>query len=172
MKDESTCKGRLRSVKLLVERGNTLSRKRKVDLVNRFVNRFTKYRSDNRQSTSIGDVEFQVRQEWSSLLQFLRLGGDCEDYATAKYQLLRLLDVPVDDLRVVVVYDRFEREHHAILGVMHEDDTVMLLDTDNSTYSKRPSKYRFVYGVNEQYVWDYGTKNTRLSRRVRQALSD
>ena len=164
------CKGRLRSVHVLIDKGSTLSRKRQVSLVNRFVNRFTRYRSDKRKTTSVAGQDIAVRQQWSTLTEFLRLGGDCEDYATAKYQLLRLFNVPAEDLRIVVVYDRHEREHHAVLAVANVDGYSLLLDTDNRTYKRRPSRYQFVFAVNEHHVWDFGTENSHHSRRVRRAL--
>lgn len=168
--DDKFCKGRLRSVKLLVEKGTKLSRSRQVSLVNRYINRFTRYREDKRKTTKFGEVEITVNQQWASLVEFLKVGGDCEDYATAKYQLFRLLGIPAEELRVIVVYDRSEREHHAILAVANVGKSDMLLDTDNRTYRRRPASYRYVYGVNETYVWDYGAEKTRHSRTVRREL--
>lgn len=170
--DESRCDGRLRSVHRLLIRGSELSREQRVRLVNRYVNRFSRYRGDRRREVQVGEATVNIGQEWSTLTEFLRRGGDCEDYATAKYQLLRLFGFTAKDLRVVVIYDRREREHHAIVGVANVDSQPLLLDTDNQTFRRRPTMYEFVYALNEDHVWDYGVENTRLKWSVRRALRE
>ncbi|MCY4129641.1 MAG: transglutaminase-like cysteine peptidase [Gammaproteobacteria bacterium] len=170
--DESRCEGRLKSVHHLLSRGQELNREQRVRLVNRYINRFSRYRDDRRRDVPVGETTVRIGQEWSTLIEFLRRGGDCEDYATAKYQLLRLFGIPSNELRVVVIYDRAEREHHAIVGVANVDGKTVLLDTDNQTYRRRPSMYQFVYALNEDYVWDFGVEKTRLKGSVRRALRD
>ena len=170
--DETRCERRLRSVHHLLERGAELTREQRVRLVNRYINRFSRYRRDQRRDVSVGDTTVQVVQGWSTLIEFLRRGGDCEDYATAKYQLLRLFGIPADELRVVVIYDRAEREHHAIVGVANVDGKAVLLDTDNQTYRRRPRMYQFVYALNEDHIWDFGVEDTRLKRSVRRLLRE
>lgn len=170
--DDSMCQGRLKSVHHLVNRGNDLSRTQRIRLVNRYVNRFSRYRDDRRREVQVGETKVHVGQEWSTLSEFLRRGGDCEDYATAKYQLLRLFGIPAEELRVIVIYDRREREHHAIVGVANVDGQALLLDTDNQTFRRRPLMYEFVYALNEDHIWDFGVENTRLKRSVRRALRE
>ena len=170
--DESSCVGRLKSVHHLIVRGSDLTLEQRVRLVNRYVNRFSRYRSDRRRDVPVGDTTVRIGQEWSTLTEFLQRGGDCEDYATAKYQLFRLFGIPAEDLRVIVIYDRIEREHHAIIGIANVDGDAVLLDTDNQTYRRRPNMYQFVYALNEDYVWDYGVETTRLKWSVRRALRE
>ena len=170
--DESLCEGRLTSIHHLLSRGVDLSREQRMRLVNRYINRFSRYRSDRHRDVVVGETTVRIGQEWSTLTEFLQRGGDCEDYATAKYQLLRLFDFPADDLRVVVIYDRAEREHHAIVAVANINGQIVLLDTDNQTYRRRPSMYRFVYALNENHVWDFGVESTRLKSSVRRALRE
>ncbi len=170
--DDSMCQGRLKSVHHLLSRGNYLSRTQRIRLVNRYVNRFSRYRDDRRREVQVGETKVHVGQEWSTLTEFLRRGGDCEDYATAKYQLLRLFGIPAEELRVIVIYDRREREHHAIVGVANVDGRALLLDTDNQTFRRRPVMYEFVYALNEDHVWDFGVENTRLKRSVRRAIRE
>ena len=172
IKDEARCEGRLKSVRHLLDRGAELNREQRVRLVNRYINRFSRYRDDGRRDVPVGETTVRIGQEWSTLIEFIRRGGDCEDYATAKYQLLRLFGIPSSELRVIVIYDRAEREHHAIVGVTNVDGKTVLLDTDDQTYRRRPSMYQFVYALNEEHVWDFGVENTRLKGSVRRALRE
>ena len=168
--DEATCVGRLTSIHHLLNRGEDLSREQRTRLVNRYINRFSRYRTDRRRDVVVGEETVRIGQEWSTLTEFLRRGGDCEDYATAKYQLLRLFGVPSNELRVVVIYDHGEREHHAVIAVANVNGDTVLLDTDNQTYRRRPRMYQFVYALNEDHVWDFGLESTRLKWSVRRAL--
>ena len=48
---------------------------------------------------------------WSgALATFSRGQGDCEDYAIAKYVILRAAGVPAEDLRIMLVRDLIARE--------------------------------------------------------------
>ncbi len=95
------------------------------------------------------------RSKWTTLLEFLRRGGDCEDYATAKYFLLRELGFPVDDLRVLVSYDRKVRGYHAVLAVKRPDDSVWFLESNGSIIRGRHRGYHYIFAVNEKSVWDH-----------------
>lgn len=173
LQNEAICKGRLRSVRLLINKGQDLERHRQVQLVNRFINRFSRYRSDrgdSRRNIKIGDESVKVRQDWSTLLEFLKRGGDCEDYATAKYQLLRLMGVPADELKIVVIFDRDRYAHHALVAVANVKGRMILLDTNNETYRRRLPLDRYVYALNETHIWNFGVEETRLKWSVRRAL--
>jgi predicted transglutaminase-like cysteine proteinase len=94
---------------------------------------------------------------WETPIEFLRHGGDCEDYAVAKYMALQALGVPVDDMRVAVVDDQKLGVTHAVLLVA-EDDRYDLLDnlTDEVVPVARSSVYRPIYAINEHGWWNYG----------------
>jgi predicted transglutaminase-like cysteine proteinase len=52
---------------------------------------------------------------WTSPLATLaRGGGDCEDYAIAKFVALRRAGLAADDLRIVVLHDTIHDEDHAV----------------------------------------------------------
>src|SRR3954468_8427857 len=52
---------------------------------------------------------------WTSPLATLaRGGGDCEDYAIAKFMALQRAGVAPDDLRIVVLHDTIHGEDHAV----------------------------------------------------------
>jgi predicted transglutaminase-like cysteine proteinase len=75
--------------------------------VNRAINLAVKATSDLAQ---YGQTDF-----WASpLMTFASGAGDCEDYAIAKLVALRLADVPIEDLRIVVLHDTVHGDDHAV----------------------------------------------------------
>jgi predicted transglutaminase-like cysteine proteinase len=64
---------------------------------------------------------------WSSpLTTFARGGGDCEDYAIAKFTALRHAGLPPDDLRIVVLHDTIHGEDHAVAAARLDGRWLML----------------------------------------------
>jgi predicted transglutaminase-like cysteine proteinase len=88
--------------------------------INRAINLAVRYQSD---LTQYGAVD-----AWASPLVTLASGrGDCEDYAIAKYLVLREVNVATNDLRLVVVRDTRRHEDHAVVTV-RVDDRWLVLD--------------------------------------------
>ena len=54
---------------------------------------------------------------WATPQEFLRLSGDCEDYSITKYYALKQLGVPVDRMRIVMLFDTIRGIAHAVLAV-------------------------------------------------------
>lgn len=53
---------------------------------------------------------------WASLPELIGVkGGDCEDVAIAKYHSLRLLGVPHDNMRLLVVAQKDKKSSHMVL---------------------------------------------------------
>ncbi len=157
--DRDACPRRARALHVIVEKGAGLPRDKQIQLVNRYVNRKT-HRYDRRRTTHTEEGGKVVRiSHWKTLWEFMERGGDCEDYATTKYFLLRRLGFAPEDLRVVVVYDRRYREHHGVVAVRYDADNTWLLDTDNHIYRRnKPVEYRYVYAVNELGIWDHDVR--------------
>ncbi len=114
--------------------------------VNRYLNHY-RYRDDQR--------NWQLPDFWAIPEQLFDRGGDCEDFAIAKYLSLRALGFPSERLRVAVVYDRKEREDHAVLLVSTAAETVVL---DNKyqrvvSWADTRSRYEPYYSFNEASVW-------------------
>lgn len=153
---EASCEGRLKSLRHVIIKGANLEPDKQLSLVNRYINK-RRYRRDRTQlSLSVADGgQSKLRNQWSTLIEFLERGGDCEDYATAKYFLLRELGFKAEDMRVVVSYDRSVREHHAVLAIRRADGSSWLLESDNTIRKSRQFGYRFVYAVNEDGIWDH-----------------
>ena len=82
--------------------------------------------------------------------------GDCEDYAVAKYFLLRELGFPAEDMRVLVTYEKSARDYHAVLAVRRDDGSSWLLESDDTIVKGNHRRYRFIYALNEEGIWDHG----------------
>ncbi|MFP6796153.1 MAG: transglutaminase-like cysteine peptidase [Pseudomonadales bacterium] len=165
--NKDQCERWLRSLHVIIDRSRALTHTQQLQIVNRYINQHRHYRRDrrSREATPWGDDA--VFSQWSTLLEFLQKGGDCEDYATAKYMILRLLGYTADVLRIVVVYDRKTREYHAVVAVHDEQGNTRLLDIDNRIYGRKPTTYRYVYAVNEDSIWDHSVASTLPKRRQR-----
>ena len=168
VEDEEACTRRMRPLRTLIRKGKDLSPHKQLSLVNRYINRNTRrYSRDRRTYKEYDDFRVAKRQQWSTLLEFLEQGGDCEDYATSKYALLRLLGFEADQLRVMVVYDKKAHEHHGLVVVHTEELGTRLLDSDNAIYRKRPFNYRYVYSINEESIWDHSLDRERMPRMLK-----
>ncbi len=113
--------------------------------VNRQINQVS-YRED---SANWGEPDY-----WAAPGEFFANGGDCEDYAIAKYYSLRALGFAAEQMRIVVLQDLARRQPHAVLVVMH-DGAELVLDNLNDvivTWSELPA-YRATYSVNELAYW-------------------
>jgi predicted transglutaminase-like cysteine proteinase len=122
---------------------------------------FNQWRPQNDQ-VAWGSPEY-----WTSPMEFIRKrGGDCEDYAIAKYFALRFLGLPAERMRIVAVRRLDETgkpapEMHAVLAV-HTGATWFILDNNarpkNNIFPHTQYKGRFdpVYSVNEGGAWVHG----------------
>lgn len=124
--------------------------------VNAFFNRWP-YRLDI-------DV-YGTSEYWATPHEFLRLSGDCEDYGITKYYALKQLGVPIDNLRIVMLYDTIRGIAHAVLAVKNGDDFYILDNlTDMVLSHKKYEHYQPQYSVNERYRWAHVSPD--LMRRV------
>lgn len=106
-----------------------------------------RYISDN--------VNWALPDYWATPFEFLRKGGgDCEDYAIAKYMVLRDLGIPVDHMRIVVLKDLALRVDHAVLAV-YINGTPFILDSRGSNVVPANSlhDYQPIYSINEHGWW-------------------
>ena len=87
--------------------------------INRAVNLAIKATSD---LTQHGHIDV-----WSSPLATLEQGGgDCEDYAIAKFVALRRAGVAPNDLRIVIMHDTIRGEDHAVAAARLDESWLML----------------------------------------------
>jgi predicted transglutaminase-like cysteine proteinase len=95
----------------------------KVGWINRAVNLAIVPTSD--------EAQWGVADRWSAPFETLGTGrGDCEDYALVKYLALLEAGVSEDDMKLVIVKNRFPNEEHAVLAVRVDGDWLIL---DNLT---------------------------------------
>lgn len=85
--------------------------------INRHFNQY-RYQSEN------GNRDY-----WKTFAEFTRSGGDCEDFALAKYHFLKTHDIPEEDLRLV--YGKVSREGqrpvpHLVLSITLREKTYYL----------------------------------------------
>ncbi len=95
---------------------------------------------------------------WATPIEFLTRGGDCEDFAIAKYVALRALGVPENKMRIAIVQDLQKNIPHAILIVYTERGTVIL---DNQIKTVRLDSeihhYKPIFSINRTAWWLHTT---------------
>jgi predicted transglutaminase-like cysteine proteinase len=115
-------------------------------------------------------VNWHRSMYWETAFEFLRHGGQCQDYAIAKYMLLRAAGVPADRMRVVVLRDAAISLDHAVLAV-YVDGQPLLLDNlrDNIVAARMVSYYHPYYSINENGWWTHfgGQAMTRVAANYR-----
>jgi predicted transglutaminase-like cysteine proteinase len=91
---------------------------------------------------------------WATPVEFFKRGGDCEDYAIAKYTALRALGVPENRLRIAIVQDLQKNIPHAIL-IVYTDQGAMILDNQmkNAVKAERISHYKPIFSINQNAWW-------------------
>jgi predicted transglutaminase-like cysteine proteinase len=153
---DASCRGRLRSYGHTLVKSKDLSDEEQISLVHYYINR-SRYDDDHikRIFDHSGRKVGIQRNHWTTLYDFLRQGGDCEDFATSKYFMLRELGFAADDLRIVIAYERKLRGYHAVLAVRRPNEDIWLLDSDNMIRKKSHRGYRYIYAMNETSVWDH-----------------
>ena len=90
----------------IVEAGKLRDGRARLGEVNRAINLAVRPVSDMAQ---YGETDV-----WTTPLVTLARGGDCEDYAIAKFVALRLAGVAADDLRIVIMRDTVHGTDHAV----------------------------------------------------------
>jgi predicted transglutaminase-like cysteine proteinase len=103
---------------------------------------------------------------WESPFQFLRAGGQCQDYAIAKYELLRDAGVPANQLEMVVLHATALGADHAVL-VAYVDGQSLVMDnmTAQIVPSNQDTTYRPYYALNEN-GWQRFNGGQTMSDRV------
>ena len=121
---------------------------RKLELVNRFFNTLP----------FVSDLEHWGKMDyWATPLEFLETnGGDCEDFAIAKYLTLREIGVPADRLRITYVKALTLNQAHMVLTYYPTPDAEPLV-LDNLQSDIMPASQRQdlipVYSFNGDNLW-------------------
>lgn len=91
---------------------------------------------------------------WATPVEFIKRGGDCEDFAIAKYASLKALGVPEERLRIAIVYDKLKNIPHAIL-IVYTDNGSLMLDNQIKQISatNKVRRYRPIFSINKLAWW-------------------
>lgn len=121
------------------------SPERKIQAVNEYMNK-VKFIADTN--------NYKSRDYWATPMEFLARGGDCEDYAIAKYISLRALGFGKNDMRLTIVHDSVMRMPHAIL-VVYNEGQAKILDNQNPAVmdSAEISRYKPIYSISQVAWW-------------------
>ena len=101
---------------------------------------------------------------WATPVEFFKRGGDCEDYAIAKYTALRALGVPENRLRIAIVQDLQKNVPHAIL-IVYTDKGAMVLDNQikSATKVERIRHYKPIFSINQNAWWLHTAPKTNVT---------
>jgi predicted transglutaminase-like cysteine proteinase len=121
----------------------------KVAAVNEHVNK-TRYIEDK---NNFGKSDY-----WATPAEFFARGGDCEDFAIAKYAMLKELGVLESQMRLAIVQDKIKNIPHAVL-IVYTDNGPMLLDNQIKKTSQVASvdRYKPIYSINANGWWRHIT---------------
>ena len=112
----------------------------------------------NRNMAFIDDFKhWGVADYWASPAEFVGSGGgDCEDYALAKYYALKELGVPISRLRIAYVRSPRINQPHMVLTYYATADAEPLildnLETEILPAAQRPDLLP-VYSFNDEDLW-------------------
>lgn len=122
-----------------------MSLRNQIDEVNKYINNIT-YKSDLK--------VWQKTDYWATPVEFFSSGGDCEDYAIAKYASLRALGVPDSQMRIAIVKDKIKNIPHALL-IVYTDEGAFVLDNQNKKMEEVSNVRRYapIFSINQNSWW-------------------
>lgn len=107
---------------------------------------------------------------WETPFEFLRKNGQCQDYAIAKFMMLRALGVPSESLRIIVLRDTALGLDHAVVVAYVNGEALML---DNQMPRVVPVSqarhYRPYYSINETGWWLHVPNPLGIEAPIREA---
>jgi len=117
----------------------------KIEAVNAYYNK-TRYIEDK---NNWGTSDY-----WATPAEFASRGGDCEDFAIAKYAALKALGFTENQMRLAIVQDTWKGIPHAIL-IVYSNEGVKFLDNQYKTAKDAEgfTRYRPIYSINRTGWW-------------------
>lgn len=106
---------------------------------------------------------------WETPIEFMKYGGDCEDFAIAKYVALRTLGVSEERMRIAVVQDLVKNTPHAVL-VLYTNNGAVILDNQQKRVmnaSALRTRYRPIFSINRQAWWLHTVPTTTMVASAR-----
>jgi len=94
---------------------------------------------------------------WQTPQEFFAAGGgDCEDFAIAKYAWLKSLGLQEENMRIAIVRDKFLQSMHTLLLVNVEGKSLILDNQEKKTEGFiLDSRYDPIFSFNRQAWWLY-----------------
>lgn len=91
---------------------------------------------------------------WATPVEFMKNGGDCEDFAITKYVSLRALGVPEERMRIMILQDLQKNIPHAVL-IVYTESGPMVLDNQikTITHVDRITHYKPIFSINREAWW-------------------
>jgi predicted transglutaminase-like cysteine proteinase len=122
-----------------------LSQNEKIEQVNSYINS-VRYIEDSQ--------NYRKSDYWATPAEFLVRGGDCEDFAIAKYASLRALGFSPDQMRIAIVQDTIKNIPHAIL-IVYTDNGAVVLDNQSGRVAnvEAVNRYRPIFSINSHSWW-------------------
>ena len=142
-----TCPPGATSWQRIMKQARGKERMEQLKMINSFFNKWP-YRLDQ--------DAYGASDWWATPQEFLKISGDCEDYAIIKYFALRELGFSQDELRIVVLKDRIRGIAHAVLAVFTHGDAYILNNISDAIFTH--DKYRHYvpqYSLNEEHRWSH-----------------
>ncbi len=97
---------------------------------------------------------YGVSDYWASPMELLQRGGDCEDFAIAKFESLLDLGFTNDQMRIVILLDTLRNLPHAVLAVELDGQSYILDNVTDAVLSHdRLPQYRPQFSVNWDRRW-------------------
>ena len=131
-----------RAWRSLIDEVRVLDLRDRVERVNAFFNRVPYVSAES---------NWHDISHWETPYEFLARGGQCEDYAIAKYLALRESGVPEELLRFVVVHDNLSNLDHA-LTIVEVNHIPLALDNQLARVTaawELQKRYDPYYALNE-----------------------
>ncbi|MUH71426.1 transglutaminase-like cysteine peptidase [Psychrosphaera haliotis] len=145
--DEDAVK-RIIAWRAMIDNKQQLPEQEKLKLVNQFFNYFE----------FVDDIRLWGKEDyWATPLEFIGIrGGDCEDFAVAKYFTLLELGIPMEKLRLGYVKSLTLNQFHMVLAY-YPTKTSMPLILDNIDGEIKPAYKRkdlvLIVSFNGQKLW-------------------
>jgi len=131
------------------------------------------------------NVNFRVNQvpyvaddkdEWKSPQDFFKHGGDCEDYAIAKKDILMKKGRASDDLRLMYVLTNKGKAHMVLADYKYSDDPNIYDNLTNNIYKLSQTRLTPKYMISDKYLWIFNNriagKKRNLTTKLRNKLRE
>jgi len=114
-------------------------------------------------NTVVNNVEYKSDKKnygnsdyWARPSEFFSRGGDCEDYAIAKYFTLEASGIDANTMKLLTVFDTTMGVYHTVL-IVEVDNVNYVLDNQSNVVQdfKNLTYYKPIFLLNKNGVWSH-----------------